>query len=36
MDWIENKVNTAAGGGKKSEKSEDKLDKGSLRDNSPN
>lgn len=28
MDWIENKVNKAAGGGKASEKNEDSLDKG--------
>lgn len=30
MDWIENKVNKAAGGGKASEKNEDGLDKGVL------
>ena len=27
MDWIQNKVNSAAGGGKSSEKNEDGLDK---------
>ena len=28
MDWIQNKVNSAAGGGNSSEKNEDNLDKG--------
>lgn len=28
MDWIKNKANAAAGGGKASEKNEDSLDKG--------